>query len=106
MKKALAVLLLTMSAAAVAETPLEMYSMSKNFTNRTTITIVPVANVQARCEAESRKRNLGGFGYGVDACSFWVRNGENSTCTIVVGLQTNNDTLGHEMRHCLQGAFH
>lgn len=106
MKKALAVLLMTMSTAVVAETPLEMFSMSKNFTNRTTVTIVSVPNVQARCEAESRKRGLGGFGYGVDACSFWVRDGANSTCTIVVGTMTNNDTLGHEMRHCLQGAFH
>lgn len=61
-----------------------------------------VQNVQAACEAESRLRGLGGFGYGVDACSFW----DASSCTIVTSSMPTMHQLGHEFRHCYQGSFH
>lgn len=59
-------------------------------------------NVQKACEAESRQRKLGGFGYAVDACSFWDKN----SCTIITARQTTMHVLGHELRHCFQGSFH
>lgn len=59
-------------------------------------------NVQKECEAESQNRKLGGFGYAVDACSFWDRN----SCTIITAHQTTMHILGHELRHCFQGSFH
>jgi len=61
-----------------------------------------VSNVQATCEAESKLRGLGGFGYGVDACSFWTAN----QCTIVTSNKPTMHQLGHELRHCYEHGFH
>ena len=82
--------------------PNAKFDTANNFTFKTTITHRPVDNVQQVCEAESRKRGMGGFGYGVDACSFW----EDNSCTIITPKKTTTAILGHELRHCLQGAFH
>jgi hypothetical protein len=70
--------------------------------DKSTITWQVVTNVQATCEAESRRRKFGGFGYSVDACSFW----EGDSCVIITGRNTTLHEIGHEMRHCFQGAFH
>ena len=78
------------------------FTTKSNFTHQTTVTWLVVDNVQRTCERESHKRGLGGFGYGVDACSFWRKN----TCLIVTGKQTTHAELGHELRHCYQGSFH
>ena len=59
-------------------------------------------NVQATCEAESKRRGLGGFGYGVAACSFWT----STTCTIVTSKTPTQHELGHELRHCFEHGFH
>lgn len=59
-------------------------------------------NVQATCEAESHKRGLGGFGYGVAACSFWT----SSTCTIVTSKTPTQHELGHELLHCFDHRWH
>ena len=89
------------------EDPEANFPVGNNFTNSTTINWVSVDNVQARCEAESRKRKFGGFGYAVEACSFWDKGPNNeNVCTIVTGKSTNMHTLGHETRHCFQGSFH
>jgi len=64
--------------------------------------VVPESKVQATCEAISKDSGLGGFGFAVDACSFWRKN----TCLIVTGKQTTHAELGHELRHCYQGSFH
>ena len=82
--------------------PNAKFDTANNFTFKTTITHRPVDNVQKACDAESRKRGYGGFGYGVDACSFW----DDNTCTIITSKKTTTVILGHELRHCLQGAFH
>ena len=63
---------------------------------------VDVNDVQKTCEAESRKRGLGGFGYRVYACSFW----EADRCDIFTSKTPTLHDLGHETRHCFQGAFH
>ena len=59
-------------------------------------------DVQAACEAESKRRGLGGFGYGVAACSFWTV----TTCTIVTSKTPTQHELGHELRHCFEHDFH
>lgn len=64
--------------------------------------VVPTAQVQATCEAISRDSGLGGFGFALNACSFW----HPKTCVIVTGEQTTMHELGHELRHCYQGSFH
>ena len=64
--------------------------------------VVPTAKVQATCEAISKDSGLGGFGFALDACSFWRKD----TCLIVTGAQTTHAEIGHELRHCYQGSFH
>ena len=80
------------------------FSTKPNRTNTLSVSwmVVPTAKVQATCDAISMDSGLGGFGYAVDACSFWQKN----ACVIVTGEQTTHSTLGHEIRHCYQGNFH
>lgn len=78
------------------------FDARKVMTTKSTITWLRVDNVQKTCEAESRKRGHGGFGYSVNACSFW----EGNTCTMITSTKPTMHDLGHEARHCFQGAFH
>lgn len=82
--------------------PEAKFSATDRHTDAKVITWRYTNNVQKDCEAESQKRKLGGFGYAVDACSFWDKN----TCTIITARQTTMHILGHELRHCFQGGFH
>jgi hypothetical protein len=82
--------------------PESRFDATKSFTTVSTIRWQITDNVQKTCEAESKRRGLGGFGYSVDACSFW----EGSSCVIITGRLTTMHEIGHEMRHCFQGAFH
>jgi hypothetical protein len=66
-----------------------------------------VDDVRKTCEAESKKRGYGGFGYSVEACSFWaVDNKGVNICHIFTRKKTTMHELGHEVRHCFQGTFH
>jgi hypothetical protein len=70
------------------------------------ITWIRVDNgkIQSACEAESKRRGQGGFGYGVQGCSFW--NNTQTQCTIITPKFTTIHNLGHETLHCFQGNFH
>ena len=104
--KALAMLVTLLVPAAVLandwRNPEAAFSTKSNFTKQSTVTWLVVDNVQRTCERESRKRGYGGFGYGVEACSFWSSN----QCTIVTSPNPTPMHLSHEIRHCFQGAFH
>ena len=100
--KFLLVLPVSVASAALEKSPTEMYSVAKLITQQTTVTVIVADNVRKTCQAESHRRNLGGFKHEFEACSFW----NEEKCTIVVGKRTNNDILGHEFRHCIQGHFH
>jgi hypothetical protein len=106
MKKALVILLavVTMNANAQLEkSATEMYSIRNLVTTETQVKIIRTDDVMKTCDAESKKLGFGGFrGTLMEACSFH----NNKTCTIIVGYRTNNDILGHEFRHCIQGSFH
>lgn len=84
------------------QNPEAKFATSKNVTDTKQINWRHTDNVQKECEAESHKRKLGGFGYAVNACSFW----DSTTCTIITSQQVTMHTLGHEVRHCYQGTFH
>jgi hypothetical protein len=103
-KMALAVTLvfLALNSHGFSEDPKAMFPASKNFTNQTTVRWEAVDNVQAACEKGSHRRGYGGFNYPVEACSFW----DKSTCHVITAKKVNFHTLGHEIRHCFQGAFH
>jgi hypothetical protein len=110
MKTALAVVALLVSTNTFAyyENPHQEFDMTNNMTNKTTITFRQVNNVTAECDKESRKRGNTGFGYNVDACSFWNGNRVlgSDECVIITAKTANFHTIGHEVRHCLQGNFH
>lgn len=82
--------------------PDSMFDATKLNTSRATISWKVVDNVQAACEKESRARGNGGFGYMIQACSFWT----DSTCTVVTGKKATMHQLGHETLHCFKGNFH
>ena len=84
------------------QNPEAKFAASKSTTDTKQVTWRYTNNVQRECEAESHKRKLGGFGYAVNACSFW----DSTTCTIITAQQVTMHTLGHEVRHCFQGNFH
>lgn len=84
------------------QNPEAKFAASKSTADTKQVTWRYTNNVQKECEAESHKRKLGGFGYAVNACSFWDRN----SCTIITAPQATMHILGHEVRHCFQGNFH
>jgi len=106
MKKTLTVLMMALATNAFAfyENPHEKFDMTRNKTNDVKIKFIQAKNVTQACEAESRRRGFNGFGIALDACSFYNYN--YTECTIITPLVANFHTLGHEVRHCLQGAFH
>jgi hypothetical protein len=85
--------------------PTRQFDMSRNIINRTTIEwryVEHPGQVQAACEAESRRAGNGGFGYGVMACSFFYID----RCTIITARQVDMRTIGHEVMHCFQFNWH
>jgi hypothetical protein len=98
------VIIVSNSYAMLEKDAYEKYSLKDLRTTKNLISIIRANNVMATCEEESKRRGLGGFrGAIFEACSF---NDTKTTCTIVVGWETNNDILGHEVRHCFVGRFH
>jgi hypothetical protein len=88
------------------EKPFELFNTKRNFANKSEIIWQQADDINATCEKESRLRGNNGFGYALEACSFWTRSGNKSICTIITSKATNLVTLGHEVRHCFQGEFH
>ena len=100
---------ISMASSAVSITikddPYEVFSIAEKMYDTAEIRIMAVNDVSNRCQEESRKRGFGGFPYAVFACSFWNEGGSRR-CTIFLGKKTNMHQLGHEVRHCYQGAWH
>ena len=101
-KLILSLALVTSSVYANWDDPLKPFDASKNIYDTVTVKWLAVSNLQQVCEAESKKRGKGGFGYAVNACSFW----EGNTCTIITSQKPSMHSLGHEVRHCFQGNWH
>ena len=105
MKKALlALAIVSTNVFAYYEDPHQQFDMTRNIVDDFKIIFKQSNNVTAACDAESRKRGLGGIGYAVDACSFW--NSSHSECVVITPKTANFHTIGHEVRHCLQGNWH
>lgn len=106
----LATLLTTTTASAALEkSPMEKYSIKNRNYDAFSVEIKVVKNNKVRetCEKYSRDLGLGGFGYAMNACAFWYEiKGENKHCLVILPEMVNNDTLGHEFRHCFVGNFH
>ncbi len=106
MKTKVAVIITSLLVAgqtmAFNDDPNQPFDTSSNYTTQSTITWRAVDDVQKSCEAESRKRGYKGFGYGLQACSFF----DGNQCTVITGKKTTMHSLGHEVRHCFQGNWH
>ena len=74
--------------------------------DKTTITWRKVDNLQAECEKESKRRGLGGFGYGVEACAFWDKSFGANQCTIITKKRTTPRVAMHEVGHCFYFSYH
>ena len=78
------------------------FDASQTITDKTVVIWKRVDNVQAGCNAESKRQGVATIAYRVKACSFYTKN----TCTIITGKKTTQHSLGHELRHCFQGIWH
>lgn len=88
------------------ENPHEQFGVTKLNSDKITVSFIVTKDVTAVCDAESKKRGYGGFKTSVEACSFWSAASYNNTCTVVLPTVTNFHTIGHEVRHCMQGSYH
>ena len=69
----------------------------------TSITWQTVPDVDAKCRHEYRKLGQRSKdGHYFLACAVRTPN----QCLIITGESTTHEILGHEMRHCYDGAFH
>lgn len=84
------------------EDPEHLFNVQKLNYNKITLEWIRVDDVQAACEKQSQNRGLGGFKIAVQACSFWTGN----NCVLITSKKASLHSLGHEVRHCFQGAYH
>jgi hypothetical protein len=108
MKRLLPILMLCASNLCMGDDPYQLYDFTTMIASNVQLKVHPVDNVKAACEYESRKRHTEGFGnLRLQACSFWSPvNPDTNVCDIYVPRYTNHETIGHEVHHCIQGAFH
>lgn len=93
--------------AELEKSPYQKYSTKNNFTNDVHVEWIIVDDIQKTCDDVRVKNKNKPFPYKVDACSEWGRNlFRQYKCKIYTKKMVNNDTLGHEIRHCFQGSFH
>ena len=112
MKKLVSVILLicliiSPFAQAYSEDVEQLFGMTANISNNIKITFRQSSNPSAECDRINRSKGFGGFGYPVQACSFWIHGSSaGDSCLIITGYEANIHILGHEIRHCIQGNFH
>jgi hypothetical protein len=108
MKKLVLAALLTHSLVAQAYNYLDWDHPSKPFDStskiRTSVKVewISVDDVRKSCSDESQRRGYPAINFSIEGCSF----PGNNVCTIYTPKVTSMHTLGHEMRHCFQGAWH
>lgn len=84
--------------------PYRKFDAAKNKAETIAVTwrFVEAKDVQAACDAESRRIGNNGYSYVVEACTFlW-----SDRCTIITSRVVNMRTMGHELLHCFQGDWH
>lgn len=109
MKKILtiAALITTTVHAELESSAYEYYKMNNIISNKVIVELITTDDVNKRCNQENRKQGFAEFRHKIQGCAFWRANDKGQmTCMIIVGKKTNNDILGHEIRHCFVGEFH
>lgn len=99
--------MLLISINSNAESPYDLFSTKKNFTDSSTIKWEQTSNVQKACDKQRTDAGFPPYGYSVDACSLWKTNilGQD-VCYIITAKNVSMWTMGHELRHCFQGEYH
>ena len=104
--KILPFFILFASVSAYAETPYENFSVDSNITNKVNIEWQYADDIQAACDKQRQDNGEKPYTYKVQACSIWYEHKGYNTCVIITKKTLNMWSLGHEIRHCFQGAFH
>ncbi len=78
------------------------FDFTKRITDTSRVTVKAVDNVKEACFKEAEFYRVKPTYKNPVACSFWGKD----WCTIIVGKSTTIENLGHEIRHCFQGAWH
>lgn len=96
----------SLNAKVFVENPNRIFDLDKAMTKKTFVTIEYTDKIQSKCESESKNRGYKGFGYAVEACSFWDEKFMINSCTIFVPQKVSMITLAHEFMHCIFGSWH
>ena len=94
--------------ARMEKSAYEKYSATENImTTASKITWRTSDNIQKTCDEINVNITGKPYAFKVTACSIWSRNiiGQH-VCTIITSKTTNNDIIGHEIKHCFFGSFH
>lgn len=93
--------------ASYVDDPYANFSTKNNFSTTSKITWKPVDNVQEECNKIHQRIHGKPYAYKVMACSEWKENLIFADeCVIITSKTTTMWTVGHEVRHCFQGAYH
>jgi hypothetical protein len=105
MKKALLVTLLvvSMNALAYKDEPTAGWDANPKIAETINITWRSAPDATTACNIEAKKRGMNPFTERVWGCQF--SDGPKS-CLIITDNWTSLTVLGHEVRHCYQGAWH
>ena len=84
------------------EDPHELFSTRSNQYQTVVVIWQAVDDIQTECNTANLRRTGRSIGYDVDACSY----NDGNVCYVLTPRETTTAILGHEARHCYQGAFH
>lgn len=93
-------------STAYAETPYDVFSATANRNTNVTVTWQYSDDIQTACNKQRTENGEPPYPFDVQACSVWYENNGKTTCTIITKKNLTMWSLGHEIRHCFQGAFH
>lgn len=95
-------LLISQAVSAAWDDAEKPFNATKNEFKSVKITWIYAEDVQKACKDEFKKMGLEKITYTVDACSIW----QGNTCLIITKRNPTIGDVGHEVRHCFQGAWH
>ncbi len=94
------------ASARMENSPIELWELPFQ-TKTVNVTVLVVDNdINQACNDANKKAGRGYFRDFTVGCAYWSLNKEPRVCLILVSKFTNNDIIGHELRHCLVGTFH
>lgn len=93
-------------SARMENSPIELWELPFQAKTVNVTVLVVEDDINQACNEANKKAGRGYFRQFVAGCAYWSLNKEPRVCLILVSKFTNNDIIGHELRHCLVGTFH